>query len=84
MADACHRAAVVSGDSAWLDGLNLAAGWFEGNNDVGVEMIDRQSGGGFDGLHPLGPNLNQGAESTLAMISTLQLAALSKAGATAR
>lgn len=74
MADACHRAALVSGDPAWLDGVDLAAGWFEGNNDVGVAMIDRCSGGGFDGLHPLGPNQNQGAESTLAMISTLQLA----------
>ena len=31
-----------------------------------------ESGGGYDGLHATGPNLNQGAESTLALVSTLQ------------
>ena len=35
-------------------------------------MYDPVSGGGYDGLEPDGPNLNQGAESTLAMLSTLQ------------
>jgi hypothetical protein len=35
-------------------------------------MIDLESGGGYDGLHADGVNLNQGAESTLAMISTMQ------------
>ena len=35
-------------------------------------MWDPTTGGGYDGLTPLGPNLNQGAESTLALISTLQ------------
>ena len=33
-------------------------------------------GGGFDGLQPASPNLNQGAESTLALISTFQHACL--------
>jgi hypothetical protein len=35
-------------------------------------MIDPDSGGGYDGLEDGSVNLNQGAESTLAMISTLQ------------
>ena len=35
-------------------------------------MWDPETGGGFDGLHADGVNLNQGAESTLAVISTLQ------------
>jgi hypothetical protein len=35
-------------------------------------MWDRATGGGYDGLTPDGPNLNQGAESTLALIATLQ------------
>ncbi len=35
-------------------------------------MSDPVTGGGFDGLTPTGPNLNQGAESTLALISTMQ------------
>ena len=32
----------------------------------------RRTGGGYDGLQADGPNLNQGAESTLAMLSTAQ------------
>ena len=35
-------------------------------------MWDRETSGGYDGLSPSGPNLNQGAESTLALISTMQ------------
>jgi hypothetical protein len=35
-------------------------------------MCDQETGGGYDGLTPDGPNRNQGAESTLALISTLQ------------
>ena len=62
--------------------LDLAIAWFAGNNDVGAVMWDPSTGGGFDGLTPTGPNLNQGAESTLALISTLQhaLDAVARAG----
>ena len=35
-------------------------------------MWDPETGGGYDGLQASGPNLNQGAESTLALISTMQ------------
>jgi hypothetical protein len=35
-------------------------------------MWDPETGGGFDGLLAAGVNLNQGAESTLAVISTMQ------------
>ncbi len=51
-----------------------AAEWFDGANDTGVMMRDLDSGGGFDGLRSDGVNLNQGAESTLALISTRQRA----------
>ena len=37
-------------------------------------MFDDVSGGGYDGLEPHGVNLNQGAESTLAFVSTMQRA----------
>ncbi len=73
MADACHRAFEVTGDAEWLSGVDMAANWFAGENDSGVPMWDPDSGGGYDGLHAWGPNLNQGAESTLALVSTLQL-----------
>lgn len=74
MADACARAAEVTGDAIWLEGIELAARWFSGDNDSGAVMWDPESGGGFDGLHETGPNLNMGAESTLALCSTQQLA----------
>jgi hypothetical protein len=72
LADACARAYAVTGDARWLDGVRLAWAWFLGDNDGGTPMFDPRTGGGYDGLTPLGCNLNQGAESTLAMLSTAQ------------
>lgn len=72
MADACARAEAVTGDEQWRRGVEMAVGWFAGINDVGAVMWDAETGGGYDGLHARGPNLNQGAESTLALITTLQ------------
>ena len=72
MADACARAHLVTGDERWRTGVDLAIGWFAGDNDVGAVMWDSETGGGYDGLTATGPNVNQGAESTLALISTLQ------------
>ena len=72
IADACRRASVITGENEWSDVIDLAVTWFLGNNDSAESMIDLESGGGFDGLHIDGVNENQGAESTLAMISTLQ------------
>lgn len=74
LAEACARASAVSADPRWPTGVRLAAGWFLGDNDLGVAMHDPATGGGYDGLTPGGPNTNQGAESTLALIATLQLA----------
>ena len=53
----------------------MAAAWFDGDNDSGTVMWDPFTGGGYDGLEVDGPNQNQGAESTLALISTRQQAA---------
>ncbi|MET0416390.1 MAG: glycosyltransferase [Actinoplanes sp.] len=72
LADACATAALVTGDPVWDNGIRQAIGWFLGDNDLGTPMWDPGTGGGYDGLTPHGPNLNQGAESTLALISTLQ------------
>lgn len=80
LADACARAHAVTGDDEWRRGVDLAIGWFAGDNDVGAVMWDGETNGGYDGLTPTGPNLNQGAESTLALISTLQHAARPAAG----
>jgi hypothetical protein len=72
LADAAVTAAAVTGDSAWHALVDQAVGWFLGENDIGVAMWDPATGGAYDGLTLHGPNLNQGAESTLALISTLQ------------
>jgi len=72
LADACATAAAVTGDSSWNVAVAQAAAWFLGDNDTGTPMWDPATGGGYDGLTPHGPNLNQGAESTLALIATLQ------------
>lgn len=75
LADACARALRVTGDPRWARGIEMAIAWFCGDNDVGVSLIDPLTGGGCDGLQPTGRNENQGAESTLAMLATLQYAA---------
>jgi hypothetical protein len=72
LADACATAAAVTDDRSWDAGVRQATAWFLGVNDAGTPMWDPATGGGYDGLTPHGPNLNQGAESTLALLSTLQ------------
>jgi len=72
IADACARAYIMTRESHWLDGVRMAWAWFLGDNDSEIAMIDLQTGGGFDGLQRTGRNLNQGAESTLAALSTAQ------------
>lgn len=75
LADACARAQTITGDDVWQRGIDLAVRWFAGDNDCAAVMWDTDTNGGYDGLTSTGPNLNQGAESTLALISTLQHAA---------
>lgn len=69
------NAAVIAlrctGDIDWADDALRCAAWFGGHNDLGVAMVDPVTGRAFDGLRANGPNLNQGAESTIALISTL-------------
>ncbi len=72
LADACARAFEASGDVRWIAGVERAVDWFLGENDQHTPLYDPDSGGGYDGLHARGVSSNQGAESTLALISTLQ------------
>lgn len=66
------RAAAVTGDTGWLSGAGMCVAWFLGDNDAKIPMLNVHTGGGHDGLGPTGRNRNQGAGSTLAMISVLQ------------
>jgi hypothetical protein len=72
LADACARAAAIDTSSIWPDAVLAAAAWFMGVNDAQQLMWDPETGGGFDGLRADGVNHNQGAEATLALLSTMQ------------
>jgi hypothetical protein len=74
LAKACARAFDATGDVLWLKGVMMAWEWFLGDNDSGTPMMDHETGAGYDGLMPKGRNENRGAESTLAALTTCQLA----------
>jgi hypothetical protein len=74
LADGAARAFALTGERIWAARLDRCVAWFAGHNDSGVALYDPATGGGFDGLEPAGRNRNQGAESTLAALATLQLA----------
>jgi hypothetical protein len=72
MSDACVRAFDLTGDAEWMSGCDLTVQWFMGHNDTSSVMFDPETGGSYDGLTADGPNLNQGTESTIALLTTLQ------------
>ncbi len=72
LADACARAYDLTDQSWWLTGLSRAQAWFLGDNDSVTPLVDTTTGGCCDGLEADGRNTNQGAESTLALLSTAQ------------
>jgi hypothetical protein len=74
LAEACAHAARLTGDPRWIAGVRMAAAWFDGDNDTGAPMWDPATGGSYDGLEATGANLNQGAESTIALLTTRQQA----------
>ncbi len=74
LADACASAFDATGEHRWVQRVELAQAWFLGDNDAGAPLFDPATGGGCDGLEPNGANMNQGAESTLALVSTFQQA----------
>lgn len=75
LADACHRAWSMTGDSKWRNRARHAASWLLGNNDTRAVLYDATTGGTGDGLTFEGVNQNRGAESTLAGLGALQTAA---------
>jgi hypothetical protein len=72
LADACARAFDLTADARWAHVVELAEAWFHGRNDSGTSLLGPVSGGCCDGLEPHGRNENQGAESTLALVTTVQ------------
>ncbi len=68
---ACLDAFRLTGDEWWFDQAKCAFDWFNGWNDLGLELYSPTSGGCCDGLHVDRLNQNQGAESTLAFLLSL-------------
>ena len=75
MAEACHRAWISTGDDAWRLRAIGAARWLMGRNDTGMVLYEAATGGTCDGLMEDSVNQNRGAESTLAGLAALQIAA---------
>ena len=72
LCDASARAYAITGNHVWSEAVIRCAAWFDGDNDAQTPLWDPRTGGGFDGLERFGRNENQGAESTLALLSTRQ------------
>ncbi|MEM6750929.1 MAG: hypothetical protein AAF612_10705, partial [Planctomycetota bacterium] len=82
--EAALEAARLTGDARWEDAAWMGLDWFLGRNDLGARLVDDETGGCQDGLHPTGPNRNQGAESVLAyLLSVLEVHRYAAEGALA-
>ncbi len=80
MADGCQRAWLMTGQALWRVRALRAGRWLMGDNDTGMAVYDPDTGSTADGLMEDSINHNRGAESTLAGIATLQIAAAGQTG----
>ena len=69
--EACAEAFRYTKDAVWIDRAHQFLAWYIGNNDTQSIIYDYETGGCRDGLRADGPNLNEGAESTLAWLISL-------------
>lgn len=65
---ACMEAYQTIGETEYLQLATLAYQWFRGKNIHHLSLYDKTTGGCFDALTETGVNLNQGAESLLALL----------------
>jgi hypothetical protein len=75
MAEACHRAWTITGNPVWRLRAMRSAHWLMGHNDTGAVLYESTTGATCDGLTKESVNENRGAESTLAGLAILQIAA---------
>ena len=69
--EAYLEAFLVTNDQTWVDRADRCLNWFLGENDLHTPVYDHLSGGCHDALMPQGVNENQGAEATLAWLTSL-------------
>ena len=65
---ACLAALRADGNAEWRADAARAFEWFLGSNDLSLPLVDLETGGCRDGLHPDRPNENRGAESVLSYL----------------
>jgi len=65
---ACLAAWRADGDAKWKTGALRAFAWFLGANDLSLPLVDSETGGCRDGLHPDRVNENQGGESVVSYL----------------
>ncbi|HVT88366.1 MAG TPA: glycosyltransferase family 4 protein [Tepidisphaeraceae bacterium] len=73
LVEACAAAYRISGEEWWFDQARNVLAWFTGNNETHSTLYDYHTGGCRDGMKVDGPNLNEGAESTLAWLVSLMV-----------
>jgi glycosyltransferase involved in cell wall biosynthesis len=69
---ACTAGYWLSGQDEWRREAERCFSWFMGANDIGEVVCDLKTGGCFDGLRARGVNQNQGAESTISYLLSVQ------------
>lgn len=67
---ACLEAFRTDGDARWLAGATSGYNWFLGENALGQAICIPETGACCDGMSPTRVNQNQGAESTLAWLTS--------------
>jgi len=68
---ACLAAHRAEPEGKWVAEARRAFGWFLGENDLTIPLVDIASGSCRDGLHPDRANENRGAESVLSYLLAL-------------
>lgn len=82
---ACLAAYQADGGAEWPAGAMRAFAWFLGENDLRTTLIDPDTGGCSDGLHPDRPNENKGAESALSyLLAHIEISQLKRTAAMSR
>ena len=82
---ACLAGGRAEDGAEWPAAAMRAFGWFLGDNDLQTPLIDPDTGGCSDGLHPDRPNENKGAESVLSyLLSLVEIRRLKRTAAIGR
>lgn len=69
--EACIEAFKITQDQKWIKEARFCLEWFLGRNDLNFSLYNYKTGGCYDALTSTGPNINQGAESTLVWLLAL-------------